>query len=159
MTGGHINEHFLPAPFTPTHTTTVAAFLLAVTTQANDTAYKQVNGYKIFYSAFNSSFIQPEIASIYKIVRGKDKGIVNIAVVPDGETSGKTAQVSGYVSNIFAQQQFLEFLEVREQNAVYYLAPFEFENEDPLTFKIEVRPASGTTTEFISFQRTFYHEE
>jgi hypothetical protein len=32
---------------------------------------------------------------------------------------------------------------VREQNTVYYLAPFEFDNEDFLTFKIQVLPPSG----------------
>jgi hypothetical protein len=34
----------------------------------------------VFYSAFNSSFIAPDIAVANNIVRGKDKGLVNIAV-------------------------------------------------------------------------------
>lgn len=133
--------------------------LLVLPTFAANEPYKQVGDNKIYYSAFNSSFIQPDIASIYNIVRGKDKGMVNIAVVADGGSGGKTAQVSGYVSNIFAQQQFLTFFEVREGDAVYYLAPFEFEDEDHLTFKIEVRPTPTSSSESLSFQRTFYHDK
>ena len=133
--------------------------LMALAAHANDKTFKQFNGYQVHFSAFNSSFIQPNIASTYNIVRGKDKGLVNISVVADGSGHGHAAQVSGYVSNIFAQQQMLDFFEVREGDAVYYLAPFEFENEDPLTFKIEVKATPDSRSEGISFQRTFYYEE
>jgi hypothetical protein len=75
--------------------------------------YKQHGDYSIFYSAFNSSFIAPDIAV-----------------------------ANNTVSNILQQTQTLEFVAVREQNTVYYLAPFEFDNEDFLTFKIRVRPES-----------------
>lgn len=140
------------------HVTAMLLTALLVTfAHADNPAFKQAGDYKIYFSAFNSSFIQPDIASIYDIVRGKDKGMVNVAVVKNGETTGTTAVVSGYVSNIFQQQQFLEFFEVREGNAVYYLAPFEFEDEDHLTFKLKVTPA-GSASEAVSFQRTFYHD-
>ena len=45
--------------------------------------YKQHGNYKIFYTAFNSSFIEPNIAVINNIVRGKGKGLVNISVMED----------------------------------------------------------------------------
>lgn len=126
---------------------------------AQEKAYKTYPGKKIHYSAFNSSFVAPDVASIYNISRGKDKGLVNIAVVPDGSEYGVTAAVSGTVNNLIAQQQNLDFIEVREGDAVYYLAPFEFDDEDPLTFTIEVKPADTNTTHSFTFQRTFYHDE
>lgn len=104
--------------------------------------YKQYGEYKIFYSAFNSSFIDPDIAVANDIVRGKDKGLVNIAVAKIPGVA-LPATVTGKVSNIIQQTQTLEFVAVREQNTVYYLAPFEFDNEDFLTFKIRVLPESG----------------
>lgn len=126
---------------------------------ADNRPYKEYGDLKVFFSAFNSSFIQPDVASSYNIVRGKDKGLVNIAVVKNGQTGGMPAVVKGTVSNIFGQQQVLEFAEIREENAVYYLAPFRFDKEDWMTFKIDVRPSSNKTTHSLTFQRKFYIDE
>jgi hypothetical protein len=123
----------------------ILAVLLLVTglsQAADDKLYKQHGDYKIFFSAFNSSFIAPDIAVANNIVRGKDKGLVNIALVIELGV-GVTGKVTGTVSNILQQTQVLEFVPVLEQNTVYYLAPFEFDNEDFLTFKIQVLPPSG----------------
>jgi len=62
------------------------------------------------------------------------------------------------VSNIFAQRQELKFFEVREGDAVYYLAPFKFENEDSLTFSVTVKPNPDVPSYTLSFQRTFYRD-
>lgn len=131
--------------------------LIAPASLAQDKVHKDFNGYKIYYSAFNSTFIDPDIAATYKINRGKDRGLVNIAVVQQSGT-GKASQVTGYVSNIIQQSQRLEFFEVREQDAIYYLAPFSFENEDHLTFSIEVTPDSGSPAYDFKFQKTMYHD-
>ncbi len=125
---------------------------------ANADPFKQVGDYKIHYSAFNTRFIQPDIAATYDIVRGKNRGLVNIVVVPNDDAYGVTAHVEGTVSNIFAQQRALEFVEVREGDAVYYLAPFKHEKEDPLTFKIKVRVSPDAPIEEITFQRTFHQD-
>ena len=124
--------------------------------------YKTFADFKVLYSAFNSSFISPDVAATYSIIRGKDKGLVNIAVIPEGASAssgGKSALVTGHVANIFAQQQKLDFFEVNEGGAIYYLALFRFDNEDPLTFKITVQPDPDKPAERISFQRTFYHDK
>lgn len=123
-------------------------------------SFKQHGDYKIFYSAFGSSFLTPEIAVANGIVRGKDRGLVNIAVV---ETLGvgSPAEVSGVVSNIFQQTQKLKFKQIKEQGTVYYLAPFKFDNEDYLTFKIKVLPESDSGQSVYSydfkFQKKMYH--
>ena len=133
--------------------------LIAVVSLANDKSFKQFNDTKVHFSAFNSNFIDPQIASTYNIVRGNDKGLVNIAVVDDGKSGGRTARVTGTVSNIFAQQQVLNFFEVREGDAVYYLAPFEFEHEDAMTFNIQVVTDPAEPAKNIKFQRIFYHDD
>jgi len=133
--------------------------LLAFNVQAGNKPYKEFGNIKVYYSSFNSSFILPEIASTYNITRGKDKGLVNISVIVDDKVGGKTALVKGTVSNIFAQQQKLKFFEVREGDTVYYLAPFEFENEDFMTFKIQVQPDPNKPAHSISFQNKFYFND
>ena len=90
-------------------------------------------------------------------MRGKDKGLVNIAVVLKAG-SGQPAIITGNVYNIFQMSQPLEFVEVREQDAVYYLAPFEFENEDFLTFKISVRSDPQKPAYDLKFQKKMYHD-
>jgi len=129
----------------------------SVAANDDDKTYKKFGQYNIFYSAFNSTFIDPDIAVANKIIRGKDKGLVNIAVVV-GSGSGNPAAISGSVSNIFQMSQTLEFVEVREQNAVYYLAPFEFEHEDFLTFKISVQPDPNKPAYDLKFQKKMYHD-
>src|SRR5690606_4735292 len=135
----------------------VASLLLSSAAAfGQESATKIFDDNKVYYSAFNSSFISAEVASIYKITRGKDKGLVNIAVVPEGAEAGTTALVGGAVNNLIQQQQTLDFIEIREGEAVYYLAPFKFDNEDPLTFTIQARPARSHQTSTLTCQRTFY---
>ncbi|EAS47760.1 hypothetical protein GB2207_08126 [marine gamma proteobacterium HTCC2207] len=135
----------------------VVSLALPAAAAANDKIFKQVGDNKIFFSAFNSTFIEPDVAVANQIVRGKDKGLVNIAVVVDSGT-GKPAVITGNVYNIFQMSQTLEFVEVREQGAVYYLAPFEFENEDFLTFKISVRSDPKKPAYDFKFQKKMYHD-
>ena len=142
----------------------IPAFLLlslstSLYTLAADQPFKTFGDVKIFYSAFNSRFITPEVAASYNITRGKDWGLVNLAVVKDGAQGGSTALVKGHVANIIAQQQTLKFFEVREGKVVYYLAPFRFENEDAMTFKISIKPDPDKPAHNIRFQRRFYHDE
>lgn len=140
--------------------TLIAATLLAFGATANDKSFKVLGDNKVFYRAFNSSFIPPEIASEYNITRGKNRGLVNIAVVPkDKLMGGRTALVKGTATNILGQPQTLDFFEVREGDVVYYLASFKFEHEDSLTFKISVKPDPNKPSQSLSFRQTFYHDD
>ncbi len=135
----------------------LCSLVLSLNAQADQHNYKNHGDHKIFFSAFNSTFIDPDIAVANQIIRGKDKGLVNIAVVKKAG-SGQPALITGNVYNIFQMSQKLEFFEVREQDTVYYLAPFEFENEDFLTFKISVQSNSGEPAYQLKFQKKMYHD-
>ena len=121
--------------------------------------YKEHEGYKIFFTAFNSSFLSPEIASSSDIVRGKGKGLVNISVMQELAV-GIPSSIEGRVFNILQQSQKLEFFSIKEGKSIYYLAPFEFENEDYLTFKITVQANSGQASYpyNFKFQKKMYHD-
>ena len=136
--------------------------LLSLPTQAQpmpEVASDQVFGdYRVVFSAFNSSFVQPEIATRHNITRGRDRGLVNIALIEGDRITGRAAIVDGTVTDIMSRQRALEFFEVREGDAVYYLAPFSFSNQDPLTFRINVQADEDGTVMPVSFQRTFYRD-
>ena len=118
--------------------------------------------YEVHYSAFNSSFVSPEIAERYKLERSGNYGIVNIAIrnVRDSD-SGKavTGQVEGSRQNLLSQKSGLEFQEVQETGAIYYLANFRFSGEELLKFSIDVTPNGSARTETIQFEQKFYQEE
>jgi hypothetical protein len=113
-------------------------------------------GFRIVYSAFNSTFIQPEIAQRYQLRRGRDAGLINIAVV-DSANRTHPALLSGRVSNIFQQQQSLEFITIDEGDAIYYLAPFEIDGESFLSFTVTVDSA-GQPLKSFNFKKRFYEQ-
>ncbi|MCV6611851.1 MAG: DUF4426 domain-containing protein, partial [Amphritea sp.] len=83
--------------------------------------------YMIHYNAFNSSFLQPEVASSYGIQRSKTKGLLNVSVLQkqaDGSTKPVSAVIEGEVANLIAQKQTLSFSKVEETNALYYIGDF-----------------------------------
>lgn len=118
--------------------------------------------YEVHYSAFNSTFISPEIAGRYKFERSSKYGIINIAIRKvKNSDSGKavTGRVKGNKQNLLSQKSNLEFQEVQEAGAIYYLASFPFSGGELLKFSIDVTPNSSAHTETIRFEQKFYQEE
>lgn len=107
----------------------------------------------VHYSAFNSSFLQPEIAAASGLVRSKSQGVVNIAVLKAGKAS--SASVGGQVRNLLGQSHALQFKEVNEGEAIYYLAQFPFEDREVLRFTINVTAGDGVAHSF-DFNQEFF---
>lgn len=117
--------------------------------------------YTVHYNMFNSTDIPASVAETYKLVRGKDRALVNISLTKteDGNTSlGLPALVSGKTKNLMQQQQALKFIEIKEGNATYYLAPFVFNNEELLHFDIQVSTDEDAKPMTFTFNRTLYTE-
>jgi hypothetical protein len=113
-------------------------------------------GYQLVYSAFNTTFLEPEIAARYGLSRGRDRGLVNIAVI-DSDNRPQPAQLSGRVSNILQQQQSLNFITIDEGAAIYYLAPFKIDGEEFLSFHISVVSA-GLPSKTFNFKQRLYEQ-
>lgn len=110
----------------------------------------------VHYSAFNSGFLQPEVAAATGLVRSKTQGVVNVAVLKAGTAS--SAQVSGTVKNLLGQSTALSFKEVKEGKAIYYLAQFPFEQRETLRFTLNVTAADGVPHSF-DFNQEFFPDE
>ena len=107
------------------------------------------------YSVFNPSFLRAEVAQRYDVVRGRDKALVNVSVL-DGERS-VIVPVTGTVKNLLGQSQALNFREVREGDAIYYLATLTYQDRDTLRFEISADlPGYGMAV--VRFQQTLYWE-
>ena len=110
----------------------------------------------VHYSAFNSGFLQPEVAAATGLVRSKTQGVVNVAVLKAGTAS--SAKVSGTVKNLLGQSTALSFKEVKEGKAIYYLAQFPFEQRETLRFTLNVTAADGVPHSF-DFNQEFFPDE
>ncbi|MGB5325802.1 MAG: DUF4426 domain-containing protein [Pseudomonadales bacterium] len=116
--------------------------------------------FEVFYSAFNTSFLKPDVARAAGVVRAADRGLLNISIVQHGE-EGKVnvpaAEIAGESYNLLHRRK-LEFNELVEPGARYYLAPFKIANDDELiVFDVEVRPLGSARTISFQFKQRFFH--
>ena len=126
---------------------------------AADQPFQKFGDYKVYFSVLNSSFISEDIASIYKLTRGADRAIINIAVVKktgDTDSFGLPAKLTGSIANLMQQQKTLDFTEIKETNATYYLASFRFSNEEMLRFKVSVDAGQTGRPFEIEFTKKLY---
>lgn len=107
----------------------------------------------VHYSVFNSSFLQPETAAATGLIRSRTQGVVNIAVLKAGKPS--PAVVSGTVRNLLGQESPLGFRQVREGEAIYYLAQFPFSSREVLKFSISVQQGAAPAQTFSFNQEVF----
>lgn len=133
------------------------AVLLFVLCSARAEQFKRFGDWRVHYIAFNASVLSAEIAERYDIVRGRNKGLVNItAIGPSGK--GEKVSVKGRFRNLLDQTTKLDFREIDDKGTVYYLAAFDFENAENLRFEITVElPKHGSET--FRFQHALYREE
>lgn len=145
----------------------LALVFFAATVQAQVDQPKEISttekfgDYTIHYNVFNSTDIPAKVAEAYKLVRGKDRALVNISLTKteNGSTTlGLPAIVGGASRNLMQQKQALKFIEIKEGDATYYLAPFVFNNEEVLHFDIQVSADANSKPMNFTFNRTLYTE-
>jgi hypothetical protein len=107
-------------------------------------AESQVFGnYTVHYIAVSTTFLTPDIAEQYNIVRSNRRAFLNIAVIrnnADGSTTPVTAVVTGTKSNLLQQSSAITFEEIHEGAAVYYIGQFDFSNAEIIRLSVEVQP-------------------
>ncbi len=116
-----------------------------------------VGEYDVHYIAFNSSFLQPDIAASAGLVRSKTQGVINVSVLKSGKPVA--AQVSGSVKNLLGQDYPLRFKQLKEgEEAIYYLAQFPFDSRETLRFSLNVQPTGVAPISF-DFSQEFFPDE
>jgi hypothetical protein len=99
--------------------------------------------YTVHYIAVNTTFLSPDIAEEYNIVRSDRRAFLNIAVIrnnADGSPTPVEATVMGSKSNLLQQSDTIAFDEIREGDAVYYIGQFDFSNAENIRFSVSVQP-------------------
>jgi hypothetical protein len=122
---------------------------------------KKFGAYTVHYNVFNSKSIPAEVANLYKLTRSKDIALVNISLTKteNGVASlGLPAKVSVKAVNLMQQVNPLEFMEIKEPNATYYIAKFRHTNEEDIRFEVSVVPEGETKPLTVSFTRRLFTE-
>jgi len=117
--------------------------------------------YELHYSVVNTTFLQPEVAAAYGITRGNDRAILTLALrehLPDGSDVARPMQLKGRTWELTGRSVQLDFQEVRENPAVYYVAEFRFFNEEWRHFEINFRPEGSDETLTFKFKQQVYEE-
>ena len=109
----------------------------------------------VHYSAFTSSMLQPDIAAATGLVRSKNQGVLNIAVLKAGKPA--TAVVSGTVKDLTGRSSPLSFRQITDQGAVYYIAQFKIAQADTLTFDLNIE--TGGLSHTLSFNQEVFPGE
>ena len=116
----------------------VSSALLAVGAHVCNAEIQKHGTFAIHYTVFPSTIIPAEVAQAHEITRADHKIIVNVSLKKDELPT--RAQLTGEVINLLNQVVALDFVEVREADAVYYLATHIALPEDILRFNLLVTP-------------------
>ena len=120
---------------------------------------KEFGDYVIHYNAFRSDTISPEVAKQYGLARANNRVLINIAVLKKVlNTTGKptSSKVTGHASNLTGQLKQLEFKEITEGKAIYYLAETKISDGEFLKFDIKIIPEGETRAARLHFDKRFF---
>jgi hypothetical protein len=129
---------------------------LLVMTSVTAENMKKLGSMNVHYMAIGSTFFTPEIAKIYGITRSRYNGLINISVLDNTQkgSPAKTVSITGKAKNNLGQFKDLTFQEVKEGDAIYYLAQVKYNNEETIHFDIMIN--DGSEQQKLKFSQKFY---
>jgi hypothetical protein len=138
----------------------LSLFLALLSLPASAQLSERFGPYELHYSVVNTTFLAPKVAAAYNLVRGKDRAILNLAVREHGDNGAtpRPMALKGRTWDLTQNTVELEFQEVREGPAIYYIAEFRFFNEEWRHFEVYFRPEGGEETFSFRFQHQMYED-
>ena len=142
--------------------TVIRALLLAVLALPANAQQSQTFGpYELYYSVVNTTFIEPKVAAAYGIIRGEDRAILNLSVreqLAEGGDSARPMQLAGKTWDLLQKTIELDFQEVREGPAIYYIAELEFMDREWRHFQVHFRPEGAQETYTFKLKHQMYRD-
>jgi len=119
----------------------------------------QSQNYDIHYNAFNTMIVPPKVAQTYGFTRARNRALLNISIIDNTTNEALPAMVTGTRTNIVGQLMKLEFIQVKEQNAIYYIAPLRFTEGEMWRFEVQIQPDLKSDAIPLKFSQSFYLEQ
>lgn len=126
---------------------------------ANAEQKETVGNFDIHYMALGSTFLTPSIAKSYGIKRSSYTGIINIAVLDISEANKPAVpvEITGVANNLLDARINLTFKEIREDDAIYYIAEVPYRDDQEINFNIAIKYGNQLNTN-LQFKQKFYVE-
>ena len=117
------------------------ALLVTVVPVVQAQQSERFDQFELHRSVVYTTFLTPEIAAEYGIARGKYKAILTLSVrdVEAGEIAGRPMIITGETWDLIRGDP-LEFKEIREGPATYYIADFTFIDREWRFFEFDFQP-------------------
>ena len=131
----------------------VALVAICLGQSCNAAQFEKWGDFEIHYTTLSSMLIPREVAAVHDITRADNRIVINISVKKSEQPVA--AVITGQVINLLNQMVVLEFREVKEANAIYYLASHTVDERDTLKFEFTVAPDGETPYRF-KFMRRYY---
>ena len=127
--------------------TLLVTFLALLPFYAQAENSTKIPGHTVHHNVITTDFLTPNIASAYRIMRSKNRGMINISVIKDeAGTTGKpvSASINARVINLLGQERLVRLKEIREGDAIYYIGDFIIPSNERLVFMLDVRPEAAS---------------
>ena len=133
----------------------LAALVAAPPAEAQSVSSGEIT---VHYSAIPTTTLTPAVATQYGITRSASRALVNVAVRKGkpGADVAVPSTVTAWVTNLNGQRQSMTMREVKEGEAIYYLGETRINDNETLSFEIEVRPAGAKAPIRATFRQEFF---
>ena len=121
----------------------------------------KAGGYVIHHNAFSADTLSPDVAKAYGIQRSKYRGLLNVSVIKEeaGTTGASTpARVEVNTVNLTGQKSRIPMRELKDQGASYYFGEFPVQDQQTVSFVIDVTPEGSTETYSTKLSQQFFTE-
>lgn len=132
----------------------IFAMLMITSSQVSAEQKKQLGDWDVHYIAFPAPLLTPEIAQQYRIQRSKFNAVINISVLDSQSQQAQKVAISGIAKDLLGRQIALDFTEVVEGKAIYYLAQLPF--KDQQTFDFTLTLSQKNSLQQLTFKQKFY---
>jgi hypothetical protein len=128
----------------------------APTAEAANDSTKDIGDHVVYFSAFTTDQLSPEIASTYHIVRSRKRAMLNISVIAEDDNASVPAVVTVKTVNLTGQLKNITMRRINEQEAIYYIGETPVANRETLVFDVSVAPEGVDKPADFRFMREFF---
>ena len=120
---------------------------------------KTFSDYVVYYNAFSTDMLQPNVAKQYGIKRSKNRALFNISV--QKKIMGTTGQpvaadITGKAINLNAQVKTMKPRKIVEGTAIYYIGEFSVTHREVLDFDFNITPEGESNPFNLKFRQQFF---
>ncbi len=111
----------------------------------------------VYFNAFPTDSLPSAMTKQYGLKRSKNYAMINISVMEKaaGIPTGVKSKVTGQIKNLMGQSRGIEFKEIKEGKAIYYIAQIGVQSKETVNFNIDIVPDGSKEKYEIRFSKKF----